>query len=724
MDFLLEIGGEELPATFISSATESIKIGFERYLLERSVPYSSLQIWGTPRRLTAFISDISTQSLPRKIEVKGPPKKVAYDNEDKPTPALLGFLQGQKGRIEDVDVRNTTEGDYIFLIKEIPPVNTKDILTSFLPSLIKGIKLLKAMRWDIEDFYFSRPIRWMTSLLGDTIVSFQIGNLTAGRLSRGHRFFGSEFTLENASSYKEKLKEQYVLVDTFERKEKIREELERLSYEVGGKWDYDENLLNEVTFLVEFPQVLRGNIPLELLSLPSPLIATVLKHHLKAFPLFSSEGKSLPYFLFVSNNPSIDSVKKIIEGYEHVAVARLRDAHFFYKEDISTPLIIFSDALEGIAFMEGLGSLKDKSLRLFSVIEKLPQLMESSERNQLLRILSLLKFDQATQVVKEFPELEGVMAKEYSLIQGEDLIVAEALYEDYLPRGSNDKIPTTQFGKWVSLLDRLDSLTGLFSLGYKPTGSEDPYGLRRYAMGVVRILLSMNKLPPPSSYLLPPGEEKEIYKWEITPTPPPHLRGRIEVGGQEVDIDFLLENLLNELKPSQPMPKVKNEILKILLSRLEALWLEEGYRYDNIRAILGNGFPLNLVEAENRLKQLEIWYEQEEFIDLVLVVKRIQNIMKGQKLKEEFPDPSLFKEPMEEELYRADLDVSNFIEEKPLNEWLGKLSSLGKTVDSFFDKVLVMTPDEELKINRLLLIGKILKTINILGDLSQITVRR
>lgn len=685
MDFLLEIGGEELPASFVISSQESLEIEIKKYLEEQSIPYENIKAWGTPRRLVLYITNLASQSLPKKIAIKGPPKKVAYDKDHKPTKALLGFLQGNNSSLEEVSLRTVSEGEYVFIEKEIPPIQTEKLLSSFLPMLIKDIRLPKAMRWEVEDFYFSRPIRWVVSMFHDKVIPFQLGNLSSGNLTKGHRFFGEEIPLTTSEDYLEKLREQYVLVNQEERKEKIREGLNNLSKEVGGSWEKDEDLLQEVTYLVEYPQVLRGKIPEELLNIPTSLLSAVLKHHLRAFPLFSVEGKPLPYFLFVSNNPAPEAHKNIISGYEQVAVARLRDGHFFYQEDKQTPLDTLVDGLDGVVFMQGLGTLKDKSLRLLSTIENLPGYWNEEEIGKLKRIMKLLKFDQVTQVVKEFPELEGIMAKDYALVQGEPPDIAEALYEVYVPKSSGDSLPQTKLGMWASVLDRLDSLAGLFSLGYKPSGSEDPYGIRRYATGVVRVLQVLNK---------------------------------------EVKVEVILEKFFEHLKPKEDRLLLIDEILKLLSSRLEILWLEEGYRYDTVRAILNQNFPLNLSEAQERLKKLAEWYEQEMFIDLVLVIKRIQNILKGQKITTELLNPSLLREPAEENLYHSIIETSRKLEELPLADWLPYFSKLGKTVDKFFDEVLVMTKEEEIKNNRLVLLKNALMTFSRLGDLSQITIRR
>ena len=688
MNFLLEIGCEELPSSFIKKSLVSLKSNFETLLNKYSLDYQTLDSWGTPRRLSVYIQNISSCSPPQLTELKGPPKKVAYDNLGNPTSALLGFIKTNKATLGNINIKNILDREYVFLTLQLESQSSLDILKEHLPDILLSLKTDKAMQWDYQNIFFSRPIRWIVALLDDKIIPFEIGNLASENVSYGHRFFGKSITINNPLNYHHLLREEFVIVNQEERKQLIESGLNSVAQKFSINWQKDEELLDEVTNLVEYPEVLIGKIPEEFLTLPQPLVIATIKHHIKAFPFYDQKNNLLPFFVIISNNPSPEASNEIISGYEHVANARLRDAYFFFQEDIKVPLDTWKNNLKNIAFFQGLGSLDDKNNRLVSTAITCSRLIEGVNPIIFQKTLSLLKFEQSSQVIKEFPELEGIMGKVYALVQKENEQVAQALLEHYFPKSGFDNLPETTMGKWCSILDRIDSLTGIFCTGHKPSGSEDPFGLRRLAIGLIRILISID---------------------------------------QQVDVVLFINSFIESYRAQGVnVPSlILSEIITFLQQRLEALWLEEGYKYDVVQAVSGNNFPVNLKLSLKKLNFLENVYEKDSFIDLVLVYKRVQNILKNQNLNLGIPImKNYLKEEEEFSLYEALQLINNKLPLTPLEEWLDLFSLLGNKVNQFFDKVLVITENEKIKTNRLLLLNKVSETINNLGDLSYITIRR
>lgn len=688
MNFLLEIGCEELPSFFIKKSLVTLKSNFQALLNKYSLDYQTLDSWGTPRRLSVYIQNISSYSPPQLTELKGPPKKAAYDNLGNPTSALLGFIKTNKATLRNIYIKNILNREYVFLTMQLESRSSLDILKEHLSGIILSLKTDKAMQWDYQNVFFSRPIRWITALLDDKVIPVEIGNLTSGNISYGHRVFGKAITINDPLNYQHLLSEGFVIVNQDERKQLIESGLNLVSQKYSAHWQQDEELLDEVTNLVEYPKVLIGRIPEEFLTLPKPLVIVTIKHHIRAFPFYDQNNDLLPFFVIISNNPSPEASDEIISGYENVANARLRDTYFFFQEDIKVPLDAWKNNLKNIAFFQGLGSLYDKNNRLVDTAITCSHLIEGVNPIIFQKTLSLLKFEQSSQVIKEFPELEGIMSKVYALEQKENDQIAQALLEHYLPKSGFDNLPETIMGKWCSILDRIDTLTGIFCTGHKPSGSEDPFGLRRLAIGLIRILTSIDQ-----QVNIVPFINSFIEKYRT----------------QGVSIQSL----------------ILSEIITFLQQRLETFWLEEGYRYDVVKAVLDNNFPVNLKLSLKKLIYLENVYENDSFIDLVLVYKRVQNILKNQNLNLETPIMKNYLIEEEElSLYEALYLISDKLPSTPLEEWLKLFSLLGDKINQFFDKVLVITENENIKTNRLLLLSKASEVINNFGDLNYITIRR
>ena len=470
--YLLEIGVEEIPARYVKDSLRQLDEYFTSTLNNERLKFESIEVYSSPRRLTTIIKGIDDKQEDLSEEVKGPSKKISFDEQGNPTKALQGFMRGQKVGLEDIFYLENNGEEYVYARVLKKGLTTKDILFKIVPEIIKSINFPKSMKWGGKDIRFARPIRWLVSLLDDDIVDFEFEGIPVSNTTRGHRFLGSKnIKIENIDSYIDLLKENYVIVDQNERKEIIKYGAERLAKEKGGKLIQDEALLDEVTNLVEYPTPLIGRIKDEYLKLPKDVVITPMKEHLRYFPVLDDKNRLLPYFITIrnGNDQYLDIVTK---GNEKVLGARLEDAKFFFNDDISKPLEDYVEELKGIIFQEKLGTLYDKTLRVQKLSEKIASYLETGEETEknLARAAYLGKADLVTKMVTEFTELQGVLGMEYAKISGENEIVSLAIFEQYLPRFSGDKLPTTTAGSILSIADKLDTIVGMFAINIQPTG--------------------------------------------------------------------------------------------------------------------------------------------------------------------------------------------------------------------------------------------------------------
>jgi len=677
---LLEIGTEELPAADLESAMQQLREKMPQMLADARLGFNDVRVLGTPRRLAVYVRALSPLQADEERLVKGPPAEVAFDQQGQPTKAALGFAKAQGVSVDDLQRRDYEGKTYVVAVKTEHGRPAAEVLVEVLPKLIAALKFTKSMRWNQSGVAFSRPIRWIVALLGDQVVPFEFAGVQSGRTSRGLRLWGSpDIELSDAEAYSEAMKAHSIMVDAEVRRENIVSQTAELAANVGGYIPDDEALLQEVTHLVEWPMALLGQFDEEYLELPQEVLIAVMKKHQRYFPVVK-DGKLLPYFVAVANGP-FENLDVIRHGNEEVLRARYADAAFFYKADTSKKLEDFLPRLNTLTFQEQLGSVLDKVTRLEKLVPKLADLIgvTDAERQVALRAAHLCKADLATQMVVELTSLQGIMGAKYALLSGEKPEVAQAIYEHYLPRSAGDDLPQTIPGLLVGLADRIDSLVGLFAVGLLPTGSADPYGLRRAALGLVQILaekdisLSLNEAFRAAAALLP-----------------------VEVPESSLDAvyDFVVQRLRNWL-------------------------LDLGYRYDLVDAALAERAD-NPYQALETVRSLSSWVGRPEFAALLTAYSRPSRIVREYTV--EFPlRPDMFTEPAERELYRALLAAQEqraSIDD--VDGLMDVLRPLAQPIDNFFDQVFVMVEDQATRENRLALLQRIAVLPKGIVDLTKV----
>ena len=674
-DLLFEIGAEEIPAGFLPNIIKQLGELATAALAERHIPHGAVKVYATPRRVALLINDVAERGEDVHETHKGPSVSIAYDADGNATKAAIGFARG-KGL--DVSELKVVDG-YIFADTTTAGLDTKEVLSDVLPSLITGLSFPKSMHWGDLEERFVRPVRWLVALFGQDVVPVIFANVTSTNVSRGHRFLGeSELTITEPKDYVDTLTKNFIMIDQDVRRETIRKQLTELAATKGATVVWDEDLLDEVTFLVEYPTALCGTFDESYLALPSDCIITPMKDHQRYFPMVDGKGTLLPMFLTVRNGDS-KSLEVVAAGNERVLRARLDDAKFFFNEDRKTPLAGRYEALTKIVFQEGLGNLKDKTERLLTLGAALAQEVGFTDTVTLERATHLAKTDLTTGMVSEFTELQGIMGKEYALLDGETPAVGEAIFEQYLPRFAGDILPSTDAGRILSIVDKVDTIVATFSRGLIPTGSQDPYALRRQTIGIINILmdskwsLSMRPIWVKAMELLGVASEKQE-----------ELLGQLE--------NFFILRLKNILL-EQGMPY---QVVDIVLSQeTVTVALAEG---------LGQALTANRIDENEPLMQ---------------AYTRIFNMVKYVTFTG--VDESLLKEDSEQALYKAALpvyttnrkalDVGDYVKAVSLAE------SLVPYIETFFEHIMVMDKDEAVKQNRLQLLRMTYEVSN-LGKLK------
>jgi len=685
--YLLEIGVEELPAKYIKNTLKQLKEKFDFVLKNERLNYEEIKVYATPRRLTTIITGLAEGQEDLVEEVKGPSKRISFDDEGNPTKALLGFMRGQNIQLEDISFKEFKGEEYVYARVLKKGQSTAEILSRKVPEIIRSLNFPKSMKWGGKNLRFARPIRWIVSILDDRVVDFQLEAIPVSNISKGHRFLGSKrIEIENVDSYLEVMKANFVIVDQEERKDLIKFGAERLAKEKGGKALVDENLLEEVTNLVEYPTPLIGRIKDEYLELPKDVVITPMKEHLRYFPVVDDKDRLLPYFITIrnGNDEYLDIVTK---GNEKVLGARLEDAKFFYEEDISKPLEDYVEQLKGIIFQEKLGTMYDKTIRIQKLSEKIGSYLEIGEETgkNLERASYLAKADLVTKMVTEFTELQGRMGMEYANVSGENEIVSLAIFEQYLPRFSGDQLPTTTAGAILSIADKLDTIVGLFAINIHPTGSQDPFGLRRSALGIINIILDK----------------------------------KLNISLNEL-IDFALYIYTDEMGLAFDYNKVKAEINSFFMGRIKSMFEDMAIRYDIIDAVLSTDID-DIYDMKIRAEKVNEWLSKDDLADVLLAFNRVATLAVKTDSSEVMRD---LMSQEEIELYDAynniEEKVLSLIEKKEYDKALDTFASLKEPIDNFLDNVMVMVDDEIIRKNRLGLLRKIYDTMILVCDLSKI----
>jgi glycyl-tRNA synthetase len=683
LPLLLEIGTEELPAGDLTSAIEQLGEQTPKFLAEARLEHGQVRVTGTPRRTVVYVESLAPKQQDRADLVKGPPAKVAYDAEGKPTKAALGFARGQGINVDDLQVREMDGGQYAVATRVEEGRPAPQVLAGLLPQLISSLRFNMTMRWNESAVAFSRPIRWLVALLDDQVIPFEYAGVQSGTISRGLRPLGSpELAIKNAGDYFDVMAAHSIIVDMSERRATIEQQINRRAAEVSGRIPEDPALLDEVTNLVEQPTAVRGTFEEKYLDLPRDVLITVMKKHQRYFPVISDSEPTdlLPYFIAVRNGDDqhLDIVRR---GYEEVLRARYADADFFYKGDTSKKLEDFLPRLDTLTFQEKLGSMLDKSQRLEKLAPRLGQMLGLSETEMATatRAARLCKADLASQMVVEFTSLQGVMGQEYARLSGESEGVARAILEHYLPRFAGDIVPETRPGLTVGLANRLDSLVGLFAVGLAPTGSADPYHLRRDALGVVNNLIAAELAFD--------------------------LRAGLKAAA--------------ELLPAEVPASTLEQVLAFIGGRLESVLREQGCRYDAVAAVLAERGHNPYLAAET-VRAFTPWLERDDWPDTLNAYARCVRIVRH--LDQAYPlDPALFAEPASERLYQAYLACRERVgPESTVDELFTAFQPMIEPINTFFDEVLVMTEEETLRENRLALLQHIARLTEGIVDLTKV----
>ncbi|MBD2681996.1 MULTISPECIES: glycine--tRNA ligase subunit beta [Nostoc] len=710
--FLLEIGTEELPANFLSGALLQWQERIPRSLEANSLKNESVEVYGTPRRLAVLIKGLPFQQPDREEEIKGPPAGAAF-KDGQPTPAAVGFAKKQGVEVDALSVRPTDKGDFVFVQRKISGRPVAEILTELVPQWIWGLEGKRLMRWGDGDARFSRPIRWLVALLDDKVLPLELVNgsktIQSDRLTQGHRVLHPQpVTITQATDYVTTLKEAYVTVDPEERANVIKQQVNKVAENLGGDTVIYPDLLEEVINLVEYPSAVVGKFEPEFLELPTEVITEVMVTHQRYFPVFKSgslQQELLPNFITISNaDPQKSDIVAV--GNERVIRARLADGRFFYEADLTKPLESFLPKLETVTFQEELGSLRLKVDRVVKIAEQITKQLDlTAEQSQKIHRAALLcKADLVTQMVYEFPELQGIMGEKYALASGEDSEVAKAIFQHYLPTGAGDNLPETLTGQIVGLADRLDTLVSIFGLGLIPSGSSDPFALRRAANAVVKIAWFAN-LP--------------IRLYELL---------------LQISTDFAA-------KYQKDLASLTAALQEFFLQRIRTLLQEEKQiDYDLVNAVLGENDPeyteralKDLLDVRDRALYLQ-QIRNDGILDTIYeTVNRSTRLAAQGDLDTKQLEPTslireeLFQKPSEVVLYNALVDLvpetQAAQETRNYQLLVAALTKIAPTVSNFFDgpdSVLVMDSDPEIKRNRLHLLGLVRNHARVLADFGAI----
>jgi glycyl-tRNA synthetase beta chain len=708
-DFLFELGVEELPARFVPLAMEALERHARRLFAEEGLNFSgSLQVFGTPRRLALHVPGLSAKSAERSQEFLGPPLAQSKDAQGNWTPAAQGFARSQGMTPEQLEVKKTEKGDRLCAVKRSAGRPTEKILPELLPKLIRLIELPKSMVWEESRLAFARPIRWIAAVYGNQPVKFELAGVRAGKNTFALRAHGGKpLPVPSPAKYRAFLKDHCVIVDVKERRELIEKQIQNAVKPAHGRVRLarDAALLDEVVHLVEHPVAIVGKFDPAYLKLPPEVLTTSMKKHQKFFPVYEGaetrspareeeeNGKLLPHFVGIRNGIS-DNQAIVREGYERVLSARLSDAAFFFEQDRQTRLEAKAVELKSVLFQKELGSLWDKSERVIRLVERLlPRIKISHESapHSAGRIAFLAKADLVTAMVGEFPELQGVMGRIYAALDGEGDEIADGIEQHYWPLTAEGELPVSEAAALVSLADKIDTLSGDFLAGLIPTGSQDPYGLRRAAVGVLRILSDK--------------------KWTL-------------------DLNEMIGEALDAFPATVPGDRAatRKTLLDFFRQRWTALMEARGHRFDEVQAVSTEGFG-NVVDAERRLSALGQARRNPSFDSISVAFKRADNILTQARKKGIFSEDTVFAperlaEPAEKDLHaslsKIELDLQPVFEAGDYRQALETFVELRENLDRFFEKTMVMVPEADLRSNRLALLNQITGLIRRVADLSRL----
>lgn len=681
-DLLLEIGLEEIPARFILDAVELFGHKMEEWLEEKKLSFGDVQLYSTPRRLAILVKDVAESQLDEEEEVKGPAKKIVLDSEGGWSKAAMGFTKSQGVDVSQIYFKELKGVEYAYVKKFIKGKKAIELFSE-LEGLISSLHFPNNMRWGNMSVRFVRPIQWIVALFGHEVIPLTIAGVESSNVTKGHRFLGNDIEIDLPADYENSLLSQYVIASYTARREAIKDQIKMISEEENWVVPVDDDLLEEVTNLVEYPTAFSGTFKKEFLNLPEDVLITSMKEHQRYFPVKNNEGLLLSYFIGVRNGDH-RHLETVVKGNEKVLHARLADAEFFYNEDKKIPIEQALNKLQSIVYHEKIGTLAEKVTRVRQNARTISEMLNVDEQDQLLidRTAEISKFDLVTNMVNEFPELQGIMGEIYALQQGEDHNVAKAIHEHYLPKHADDHVPSSIIGSVVSIADKLDSIVSVFSIGLIPTGSQDPYALRRQAAGIIQILLE-NKM--------------------------------------QIELDELIQKAI----ASMQLPNAEElyqSIENFFKLRLKYLLNAESIRHDIIEAIINSKLG-NVTEMVQRARTLEVRKNDSTFKETVESLSRVINIATKAKNKTVI-DPSLFENKYEEELYQRWKELTEkratFLNSETHFE---ALAALQPTISAYFDHTMVMTDHESLKSNRLAQMKALAEEIESFACINEIIVK-
>ncbi len=679
--FLLEIGTEEIPARFLPEAIEKLRANAEKLFSGHAIEVKSIRTYATPRRLS-LIAELNTVQHALEKEIWGPPVNVAFDGEGNPTRAAEAFAKANNVSLRDISRKQKGKGSYIVATIKGKSKSTEALLPEILPRLIMSLHFPKSMRWGNGDFRFARPVHWILALFNNKRVSFEIEGIKSIGMTRGHRFLApAAFEIKDTRTYINLLRNNFVILDLEERTRIITEGAKKLAASVNAVLINDAELLQHVVFLVEYPTPVLGAFSEAYLALPKELLTTVMKGHQKYFALEDHEGKLVNHFIVVSNTTQ-NNAENVRTGAERVLKARFEDARFYYEEDLKHPLKLCLEGLKKVVYHEKLGTLYDKTMRIASIADHIAAHCFKEKKKDVGTAALLSKADLISGVVREFPELQGIMGSYYAFHEGHDEKISRALAEQYLPAHSGDRLPETPIGSILSLSDKLDNVASFFMLGLSPTGSEDPFALRRQTLGIIAILLDTKCM---------------------------------------LQVSSLVDKALQPFKLKKKEP-VADGIIKFFEQRAEALFQANGYPYDAVSSVLHfiKGQPLFTVKE--RLDSLMKFRAEGACDSFLLALKRINNIAPGGDVPA--ADTALFVQEEEKSLFQETesraAQVNSLVKKHLYYDAIKVLQELTEPINSFFDKVLIMDKSEEIKQNRLSLLKTIQQLAVQIADFSRL----
>lgn len=682
-DLLLEIGTEEVPAHFMPGILAQLKEKATAKFQEMRLDFDEVTSLGTPRRTALLVKNLAETQQGASSEYKGPSTAIAFDKDGNPTKAAIGFARGKKVDVADLVVKD----GYVYAVSSEEGKQTVELLPTLLKELVEGLNFPKNMRWGDLDFRFVRPLRWLVALYDEEVIDFTVANVTSGRVSRGHRFLSEgDFTINKASDYEQACKDAFIIVDQEKRRDIIKAQIEEIAKAHNGHAEITEDLLEEVIYLVEYPTALCGTFEDKYLKLPKEAVMTPMRDHQRYFPVLDDNNNLLPLFITVRNGGDY-CLDKVQHGNERVLRARLADAQFFFDEDRKHSLYDYVEKLKTVVFQEGLGTIYDKANRLAELSAFIGEKVNATEDEikTTKRAAILAKADLVSAMVCEFTELQGIMGREYALLDGEGQEVATAIYEHYMPRFAGDAEPASVAGRLVSLADKMDNIVATFSRGLVPTGSQDPFALRRQALGIVHTIIEAN------------------YTISIS-----------EIADKAMD-------LLN-ITDSEKRAEIQKNVAEFFTLRLKNVLSDNDVRYDIIDAVLENADDVAGTYAKACVTAQEI--ASGVLNDAIQAFVRVGNISK--KAENNVINEALFTLDEEKALYNIYVavakDVETALNNKDYKTAIDKMQELTAPINNFFDNVMVMDKDEQIKNNRLALLKNIDTLIKSIADFGKIVL--